>query len=185
MKNVGFMARLVAVVAVLSLAAFVVAGCGGDEPKKDTASVDQSQPTGGGDAGNAQTKQFESGESVGKSKKVVVNSDADFTAQQQAVIARIGEFADATANENYKKLCNDILSKAAQKIGGNCVKTFSQTGSSLKDFKITVNSVKIAKDGKTAVAKVDVTSNVNTTAQPQDLTMIKEDGKWRIQILGQ
>jgi hypothetical protein len=185
MKSVGFMVRLVAVASVLALSAFAVAGCGGDEPKKDTVSTDQSQPTGGGDAAAA-GKQFSSGEKVGSAGKVVINSDADFSANQQAVIQRIGEFGDATANQNYKKLCNDLLSKAARKIGnGDCVGTFQKTGKSLKDFKISVNSVTVAKDGKTAVAKVDVTSNVNTTATPQDLSLVKENGEWRIQILGQ
>lgn len=181
MKNVGFVAKLLVIAAVLSLSGFVVAGCGDDEKKQDTTSVDKSQPT--GEAGA--TKQFESGDTVGDAGKVVVESDADFSAEQQAVIARIGEFGDATADKDYKKLCNDLLSKSARKIGGDCVKTFSQTGDQLKDFKITVNSVTIGKDGKSAVAKVDVTSNVNKTKTPQDLSLTKEDGDWRIQILGQ
>lgn len=194
MKTVGSVTRLVAIAAILALAAFVVAGCGSDTPKKDTTSVDQSQPTaatdsgdqgGQGDQGAAQPKQFEQGQTVGKSGKVVVDSDAEMSANQQAVIQRIGDFADATADHNYKKLCNDLLSKAARKIGGDCVKTFEQTGAQIKDFKITVNSVKVGKDGKSAVAKVMVKSNVNSTTQPQDLSLIKEDGAWRIQILGQ
>lgn len=190
MKKVGIAARLLIVAVILSLAAFAVVGCGGsDEKKQDTVSTDASLGAGGANSGGAaeqsgQTKQFESGEKVGKAGKVVVESDADMSAEQQAVIARLGEFADVTKNQNYKKLCNDLLAKAARKIGGNCVKTFSQTGAQLKDFKITVKSVKIGKDGKSAVAKVVVSSNVNKTPSPQDLSMIKEDGDWRIQILG-
>lgn len=184
MKKVGFGLRLLMVAAILSLAAFVVAGCG-DEKKQDTVSTDQSVPTAAsGDAAD-DTKQFDSGQSVGKAKKVVVESDADFSAAQQAVIARIGEFGDATANQDYKKLCNDLLSKKARQIGGDCVKTFEQTGAQLKDFKITVKSVKISKDGKSAAAKINVSSNVNKAQEGQDLTLIKEDGDWRIQILGQ
>lgn len=189
MKTVGSVTRMVAIAAILALAAFVATGCGSDTPKKDTVSVDQSQPTAdtgaAGDQGASSPKKFNQGTTVGKSKKVVVDSDAQMSANQQAVIERIGEFADATANKNYKKLCNDILSSAARKIGGDCVKTFEQTGAQIKDFKITVNSVKVAKDGKNAVAKVQVKSNVNSTTQPQDLSLVKEDGLWRIQILGQ
>jgi outer membrane murein-binding lipoprotein Lpp len=181
MKNVGMMVRLLAVVSLLALGALALTGCG-DEPKKDTVSTDQSQPTAGTDSG---TKQFDSGETIGKAGKVVVNSDADFSANQQAVIERIGEFGDATADQDYKKLCNGLLSKAARKIGGDCVGTFSKTGKQLKDFKITVNSVKITEDGKNAVAKVNVSSNMNKTPTPQDLSLVKEDGEWRIQILGQ
>lgn len=182
MKNVGFVARMLAVVALLALSAFVVAGCGGDDPK-DTVSVDQSTQAAGTESG--ESKQFDSGQAVGTEEKVVVDSDAEMSATQQAVIARIGDFGDATANQNYKKLCNDLLSKAARKIGGDCEQTFSKSGDSLKDFKITVKSVTVAKDGKSAVAKVDVKSNVNNTPQAQDLSLIKEDGAWRIQILGQ
>lgn len=187
MKKFGFAARLLVVAAVLSLAAFAVAGCGGKE-KQDTVSTDASQTSSSsGDSGSdsGQTKQYTSGQTIGAKKKVVVASDADMSAQQQAVIETIGAFGDATATQNYKKLCNEILSKAAQKIGGDCVKTFSQTGAQLKDFKITIKSVKINKDGKTANAVIDVSSNVNKAQSSQNLSLIKENGEWRIQILGQ
>lgn len=174
MKKVGIATRLLAVVAVLSLAAFVVVGCGGD--KSDSSS---------NNGGTAAAGDLESGDTVGDAKKVVVGEDANFDAEQQEIVERIGEFGDATADEDYKTLCNDLLSKEAQKIGGDCEKTFSQTGAQLKDFKITVDSVTIAKDGKNAVAKVDVTSNVNKAVQSQDLSLVKEGGEWRIQILGQ
>ncbi|MBI2690321.1 MAG: hypothetical protein HYX29_00020 [Solirubrobacterales bacterium] len=173
MKKVGIAARLLAVAAVLSLAAFVVVGCGGD---KDNKSATGSTAA----AGN-----LESGDTVGKAEKVVVGKGAEFDAQQQAVVDRIGEFGDATAAQNYKKLCTEILSKSARKIGGDCEKTFSQSGAQLKDFKITVKSVKVDKSGKEATAVVDVTSNVNKAVQSQDLSLIKEGGEWRIQILGQ
>ncbi|MBJ7459669.1 MAG: hypothetical protein JHD02_10810 [Thermoleophilaceae bacterium] len=179
MKKVGIAARLLAVAAVLSLAAFTVVGCGGDDKENSSSSNSSS------DSASAGGETLSSGDTVGESKKVVVGKDGDFDAQQAAVVKRIGEFADATANKKYKVLCNDILSKSAQKIGGDCVRTFSQTGAQLKDFKITVNSVEVAKDGKTATAVVDVTSNVNKAQQSQNLTLIKEGGEWRVQILGQ
>lgn len=182
MKQVGFAARLLAIVAVLSLAAFVVTGCGDDKSgsgSSDTAS-------GNGDTASGETKQYDEGDTVGEAKKVEVDSDQEFSAEQQAVIARVGEFGDATADQNYKKLCNDILSKASRKIGnGDCEGTFEETGAQLKDFKITVKSVKVASDGKTATAVVDVTSNVQKAQQEQTLSLIKEGGEWRIQILGQ
>lgn len=178
MKKAEFAARLLAVIAVLSLAAFVVAGCG---DKKD----DKAASGGSGSTAATGSKQYDSGETVGSAKKVVVESNQDMSAEQQAVVARIGDFADATANHNYKKLCNDLLSKQARKIGGDCVKTFSQTGAQIKDFKITVKSVKVNPDGKSASANVDVDSNTGGAKQAQTLTMVKEGGKWRIQILGQ
>lgn len=185
MKNVGSIVRLITIAAVLALAAIVATGCG--DEKKDQVSVDQSVSTDNGDSGEqqGQTRQYKSGEKVGSAGKVVINSDADFSKAQQEVIARLGDFADATADHDYKAICNDLLSKAARKIGGDCVATLSKSGKQIKDFKITVNSVQISKDGKSAKAKVDVKSNVNTTTQPQDMSMIKEDGQWRVQILGQ
>lgn len=176
MKKVGIAARLLAVAAILSLAAFAVVGCGGDKNENGSGSGSGSTASGG---------DLSSGDTVGESEKVVVGKDGNFDAEQAAVVERIGEFADATANKKYKVLCEDILSKSASKIGGDCVKTFSQSGAQLKDFKITVNSVKIAKDGKTATAVVDVTSNVNKAQQSQNLSLVKEGGEWRIQILGQ
>ncbi|MGH2957977.1 MAG: hypothetical protein ACRDKE_00110 [Solirubrobacterales bacterium] len=173
MKKVGIAARLLAVAAILSLAAFVVVGCGDD---KDTSSNNGSTAAAG---------DLEPGDTVGKSEKVVVGKDAEFDAEQQEVVDRIGEFGDATAGQDYKTLCNELLSKSAQKIGGDCEKTFKASGAQLKDFKITVKSVKIDKDGNTATAVVDVTSNVNKAVQSQDLSLTKEDGEWKIQILGQ
>jgi hypothetical protein len=172
MKTVGFAARLFAIAAVLSLA-LVATGCG----NKDEGA--------GGTAATGGSQQYSSGDTVGEAKKVVVGTDSDLDAQQQAVITRIGEFGDATANHDYKKLCNELLSKEARKIGGNCVQTFEQTGKQIKDFKITVNDVKIASDGNHATATVDVTSNVNKAQQSQSLSLVKEGGQWRIQILGQ
>jgi hypothetical protein len=173
MKKVGIAARLLAVAAILSLAAFVVVGCGDD---KDKSSDNGSTAA----AGN-----LEPGDTVGEAEKVVVGKDAEFDAEQQEVVDRIGEFGDATADQDYKTLCEDLLSKSAQKIGGDCEKTFSQSGAQLKDFEITVKSVEINKDGKNATAVVDVTSNVNKAVQSQDLSLVKEGGEWRIQILGQ
>lgn len=187
MMKVGTAVRLLAIAVVLSLAAFVVAGCGSDEKKKDTVSADLStgSTAESGDTKSGETKQFDSGEAVGSSKKLVVQSDADFSAEQQAIINRLAAFADATSNQDYKKLCEDLLSKAAQKIGGDCVKTFEQTGSQVKDFKIVVKSVKVNKDGKNATAAVNVTSNIQKGTQAQNLSLTKEGGDWRIQILGQ
>lgn len=186
MKQLGNSARLFAVVAALVVAAFVVVGCGGDD---DGGSGSGSGSASNGDSSqvtpSGESKTFESDQELGDAGKVTVDSKDEFDEQQQEVIATVVAFGDATADRDYKKLCNDLLSKEAQKIGGDCEKTFSQTGEQLKDFKLTVESVTVAEDGKTAKAKVSVTSNVSPEAQSQDLSLIKEGGDWRIQILGQ
>lgn len=170
MKQFGVVARLLAIVAVLSLGAFVISGCGGDD---------------GGNASSGDGKTFDADQALGDEGKVVVESKESFDEQQQEVITQITAFGDATANKDYKELCNELLSKSASKIGGDCEKTFSQTGEALKDFKLTVKDVEVDPDGKTATANVSVTSNVSPDPQTQQLSLVKEGGQWRIQILGQ
>ena len=183
MKQLGNSARLFAVLAALVFAAFAVVGCGGDDKDGDSGAS-----SGGDNSGqvtpSGEQKSFDSGDQLGEAGKVTVDSKDEFDQQQQEVIATITKFGDATADRDYKTLCRELLSKEAQKIGGDCEKTFSQTGEQLKDFKLTVKSVTVAKDGKTAKAKVSVTSNVAPEAQEQDLSLINEGGEWRIQILG-
>jgi hypothetical protein len=183
MKQLGNSARLFAVIAALVMAAFVVVGCGGDDGNGDGAGTSSGGDSNGQVTPSGEAKSFDSDETLGEAGKVTVESDTEFDEQQQEVIATVVAFGDATADRDYKELCS-LLSAEAQKIGGDCEKTFSQTGESLKDFKLTVKSVTVAEDGKTAKAKVDVTSNVSPEAQGQDLALIQENGEWKIQILG-
>lgn len=167
MKQFAVVARLLAVIAVLALGAFAIVGCGGD------------------DNGSGDGKEYDSGQALGEEGKVVVDSESGFDAEQQEVIETITAFGDATANKDYKALCNELLSEEASNIGGDCEKTFSKTGEALSDFKLTIKSVNVNEDGKTASAEVSVTSNVSPEPQVQTLSLVKEGGKWRIQILGQ
>lgn len=171
MKQVGVMARLLVIAALLTVGALALAGCGGDDDKA-------------GGSGSGDGKSYDSGETLGEADKVVVDSDDSFDAEQQEVIATITAFGDATANKDYKALCNDLLSEEASKIGGDCEETFSKTGEALDEFKLTIKSVKVDPDGKNASADVSVTSNVQPEAQTQALSLTKEGGEWRIQILG-
>lgn len=174
MKQVGKAARLIAVALVLIVAAMAVSGCGGsDSSSSNTATTD-------GD-GN---KQYAAAEELGDSKNTVVESDKEFNAQQQEVVAQITAFGDATADKDYKKLCA-LLSTDAQAIGGDCVSTFEKTGATITDFKLVIKSVTVNPNGKDAKATVAVTSNTAPKAQVQDISLTKEDGDWKIQILGQ
>ena len=191
MKQVGFAARLLAVVAVLSLAAFVVAGCGSNNNSGNSSSSSSDTSSSGsgssstansGSSSSGGTKNLQ-GQTVGTAKKVVVASNQDLNAEQQAIIAKIGDFADATASHNYAKICDMLTKKVKKQLnGGNCVQTFSASGGDIKDFKITVNSVKV--NGSTAVADINVVSNTNT-AQHQKFSLAKENGVWKIEVLGQ
>jgi hypothetical protein len=175
--NRSGVSRFVVVICALAIGAFALAGCG---DKKDEGSA------GGGATDTGSGKSYDSGERVGKAKKVVVDSDDKFDAEEQAVIDKIAEFADAANDKDYKKICNEILTKDAQKIGGNCVNVFKQTGSNLKDFTITVKSVTVAKDAKSATADTLSKSNIDTKGTPQNIGLQKDrKGNWRLTILGQ
>lgn len=165
MKRFGNAIKLMAILAVSLLVAFALTGCG---DKKDD--------------GNG--KSYEQDKPLGDSQKVVVKSDKQFDANQQAVIDKIAEFADLTEKHDYEAICDEIFSKEARKLGGDCAGTLEKTGSTLKDFKITVSDVTVAADGKTATA----TATTVTNGQPggaQTLTLAKDSkGDWRVTILG-
>lgn len=165
MNRFGNAIKVLAVVAVSLVAVFAITGCG-DKKEPGAKSYEKDQPI--GDAG-----------------KVTVNSEKDFSKEQQEVIDRIAEFADATEDKDYKKICDEILSKEAQKLGGDCASTLEKTGSTIKDFKIIVTSVTIGEDGKTATAEATTETNGQKGAA-QALTLAKDEkGEWRVTILGQ
>ncbi|HEV7919147.1 MAG TPA: hypothetical protein VGO97_06170 [Solirubrobacterales bacterium] len=171
MKRFGFAVRLLALVVVLIAATAVLTGCGDDKKS-------------GGNA--ADGKSFSKDEPVGDAKKVVVDSEKGFNKEEQAVIDKIAEFADATQGKDYKKICQDLLTKAASKIGGDCEGTFKRSGDLIRDFKITVRSVKVAAGGKTASADATATTNIAKEGTAQTIALAKDSkGEWRIAILGQ
>jgi hypothetical protein len=180
MKKVGIAARLLAVMAVLSLAAFAVAGCGSE--KNDTSSSDSGATS--GSAG------VEANGTVNKSETVQTDLNGDLTDDQKAVVAAIGGFADATDKHDYKTLCADYLTKESQKIGArtgdassSCAEFFEKQGAAIKSFKITVTKADVAKDGKTAT--IEGTTVVNGAKQPsQPIALKKVNGEWRIALLG-
>lgn len=165
MMRFGNAVKLLAIVAVSLVAVVALTGCGDKTP--------------------AGSKSYEKDKPLGDAGKVTVNSDKDFTKEQQEVIDRIAEFADATQAKDYKKICKEILSKEAQKLGGDCVGTLEKTGGAIKDFKIIVSSVTIGEDGKTATAEATTETNGQKGAS-QALTLAKDSkDEWRVTILGQ
>lgn len=163
--------RVVVLVCALALSAFALTGCGDDK---------KSSGGGGGDGKSL------SGEKIGDAEKVTVESDKNFDAEQQAVIEKIGEFADAANSKDYKKICKELLTKEASRIGGNCINTFKQTGVALKDFEIIVKGVTVGKDGKSATADTLSKSNLDPKGTAQQIGLqMDTKGEWRITILGQ
>lgn len=165
MMRFGNAVKWLAIVAVSLAAIFALSGCGDKKP--------------------AGAKSYEQDQTLGKAGKVTVNSENDFSKEQQEVIDLIAKFADATEAKDYKKICEEILSKESQKIGGDCVGMFEKTGTTIKDFKIVVSAVTIDADGKTATAEATTETNGQKGAS-QALTLAKDEkGAWRVTILGE
>lgn len=169
MKRFVEVLRLSAMTALLLLAVVAVTGCGDDDK--------------GGSSGSVKT--YEPNERLGDSGAVVVDSKKGFDAEQQAVVKTITEFGDATSTKDYQRICDELLSEKAAKIGGGCVKTLKKSGDEFKTFKITVVDVSIGEDGKTATA--DTITDVNgKSGGVQPISLIKDaQGKWRVTILGE
>ncbi|MBI5310749.1 MAG: hypothetical protein HZB14_06970 [Actinobacteria bacterium] len=167
MKQFGSAVKLSAILCVSLLALFALAGCGDDK-----------------DASGGDTKTFQQDETVGEAGKVKVDSEDQFSAEQQEVIDRIGEFADATEAKDYEKICEDFFTEEAQKLGGDCEATLKKTGSTIKDFEITVTAVEMGADGKTATATATTVTN-GQAGGSQSITLAKDKkGEWRVTILG-
>ncbi len=155
--------RLMTTLFAIAALALAVTGCGGDDE---------------------QTKTY--GETpVGSEQKVVVNPDAEFDADQQAVIEKLADFSDATAQKDYKKLCDELFTEESAKIGGgDCVAFLKKRGTQIKDFSIVVESVTIAEDGKSATVQATTTTNGQKSSTPYSLKK-NAQGEWQVAILGQ
>lgn len=155
--------RLMTMLIAIAALALAVTGCGGDDEQTKTY----------GDT------------PVGEEQKVKVDPEAEFNAEQQAVIETLGEFGDATEQGDYKKLCEEIFTEESSKIGGgNCEAFLKKRGTQIDDFSITVESVTIAEDGKSATVKATTTTNGQPTSTPYSLKQ-NAQGEWQVAILGQ
>ncbi len=156
-------ARLLTTVFALAALALVAAGCGDD--KQTTKTYDQTP--------------------LGQEKKVTVVTTTEFNADQQAVINTIAEFGDATEQQDYAKICNELLTEASAKLGGgDCEKVLKESGKKFKQFGIKIESVTISEDGKGATVKT-VTSR-DGKAESMAYSMKKNDqGLWQVAILGE
>lgn len=155
-------ARLLVTVLALAALALVASGCGDD---KQTKTYDQSP--------------------LGQEKKVTVVTTTEFNADQQAVIETIAEFADATAQKDYAKICSELLTETSRQLGGGkCEQFFKVAGKGFKDFSIKVQSVTLSKDGNGATVKT-ITSR-DGQPSPVVYSMKKNaQGQWQVAILGQ
>ncbi|MBJ7348517.1 MAG: hypothetical protein JHC87_08115, partial [Thermoleophilaceae bacterium] len=122
---------------------------------------------------------------LGTEKKVTVDDKKQFNADQQAVITAVVAFGDATAQRDYKKLCEELLTEASRKLGGGqCEQFLTVAGKGFKDFSVKVTGVKMAADGKSATVSTITTRD--KASSPQDYALQKSSsGQWQVAILGQ
>lgn len=156
-------ARLLTTLLALAALALVAAGCGGgDEPTKTYDNTP-----------------------LGTEQKVTVVTGTEFDADQQEVIAAVADFSDATAQKDYKALCDKILTDASSQLGaGKCEAFLKEAGSAFKDFSVQVESVTISEDGKSATVKTTTTTDGKPAPTPYTLKK-NDQGEWQISILGQ
>ena len=107
-------------------------------------------------------------------------STASFKGEQQQVAQAVSNLqSDATALE-AKKICSDDLAAAIlarlNTAPGGCKRALETQLKQIDNFEATVESVKISGDHATAQVK-SIRSGKKTV---QTLTLVKEDGKWKI-----
>ena len=121
---------------------------------------------------------------LGKAGKVTVDSQASFNQTQRDVVDTMVKFGDATAVRDYKKLCSDVFSSGAQQLQGGCVAVLAAGGKKFKDYSVSVKSVTVAPSGNSATVKIVTHVDNNKGGTATTMNLIKENGEWRISILG-
>ncbi len=106
-------------------------------------------------------------------------STSSFKGEQQKVAQAISNLqSDASALE-AKKICGEDLAAtnvARLNAQGGCKQAIEEQLKQIDSFETTVESVKIAGDRATAQVK-SIDAGKKTV---QTLTLVKEDGKWRV-----
>jgi hypothetical protein len=112
-------------------------------------------------------------------------STSGFSGEQHEVAQTISNLqADATAGEPKKICTNDIAAPVVARLGGakGCEAAIKSQLSEVDSLEVSVQSVTVAPDGKTATAQVR--SIREGKSRPGTISLVKEGGKWRISSLG-
>ena len=103
---------------------------------------------------------------------------------ERTVRETLGEFAEATANKDYQRLCDDLLSpdlvEQVRRVNLPCEVALQTGFGDVENPRIEVRSVKI--DGDTATAQVRSTAS-NQEPSTDTIQLEKVDGSWRIASL--
>ena len=108
-------------------------------------------------------------------------STSKFKGEEHAAAQAIADFqSHATANEQAKICEQDLAAKVVSGLGGKkgCEAAIKRQLNQVDNLEVTVESVKVAPDGKTATASVK--STYGGKQKPGTITLVKEAGKWRL-----
>jgi hypothetical protein len=108
-------------------------------------------------------------------------STSGFKGEQHAAAQAIANLqSDATAGDEKKLCADDLAASVVAKLGGSkaCEKTIKTQLTEIDSLEVSVQSIQIAADAKTATAKVKSTYAGKKRAGTVSLT--KESKGWRI-----
>jgi copper chaperone CopZ len=113
-------------------------------------------------------------------------STSHFKGEEHAVAQAIADFqSHATASEQAKICEQDLAAGVVKKLEGKkgCEAAIKRQLNQVDNLDLTVESVKVAPDGKTATASVKSTYAGKQTTST--VALVKEGGKWRLAALSQ
>ena len=113
-------------------------------------------------------------------------STSKFKGEEHAVAQAIADFqSHATATDQAKICEKDLAAKVVAGLGGKkgCEAAIKRQLNQVDNLEVTVNSVTVAPDGKTATASVKSTHGGKQ--KPSRVSLVKEGGTWKLAALSE
>jgi hypothetical protein len=108
-------------------------------------------------------------------------STSGFKGEQREIAQTISNLqSDATAAEPKKICANDVAASVVTRLGGTkgCEAAFKSQLAEVDSLEVSVQSIAVAPDGKSATA--DVKSIHEGKSRASTMSLVKEGGKWKI-----
>ena len=108
-------------------------------------------------------------------------STSNFKGAQREVAQRIADFqSDATSSERSKICGRDLAAPIVARLGGRkaCEAAVKHQLAQVDNLDVTIKSVKLGGDGKSATATVK--SVENGKSRERTVPLVKEGGSWRL-----
>ncbi len=108
-------------------------------------------------------------------------STASFKGRQHEVAQTISNLqSDATAAEQKKICANDLAGSLVSRLGGSkgCEAAIKTQLAEVDSLEVSVQSVRLAAGGTTAVAEVKSIRSGKT--EPSTVSLVREGGRWKI-----